>query len=144
MDILDRMVLPMSYACPYCGEGLELSDLDRTGGFAGGLYCPKCQERIKLSYPYSGLVAGVSLLAAMGILVIMHVKSVPWFVVGMVVLWIPISLALNSYSTKYKLPSLEKWTERTHKTFFEWLYERDQIRAPMPSKAAKKNSSLNS
>jgi hypothetical protein len=129
----------MRYRCPHCGEELELSDLQQTGGFAGGLYCPKCQERITLSYPHSKLVAVVSLLLAIGILVIMHVRSIPWFAVGVVVLWIPISLALNFYSTKYKLPTLEKWKERTHKTFFEWLYERDQIRA-LPTKPANKDS----
>ena len=130
----------MGYRCPACEEGLELSDLERTGGFAGGLYCPKCQQRITLSYPYSKLVAVASLLFAIGILVIMHVRSVAWFSVGIVVLWIPISLFLNFYFTKYKLPRLEKWKERTHKTFFEWLYERDQIRAPLPSEPAHKDS----
>ena len=134
------MVLPMRYRCPHCGEELELSDLQQTAGFAGGLYCPNCQERITLSYPYSKLVAVISLLLAIGFLIIMRVRSVPWFAVGIVILWIPISLFLNFYSTKYKLPALEKWKERKHKTFFEWLYEHDQIRAPLPSEPAKKES----
>jgi len=73
----------------------------------------------------------------------MRVSSIPWFAGGVVVLWIPISLMLNFfYSTKYKLPTLEKWKERTHKTFFEWLYERDQIRA-LPTKPDNKDSSRN-
>jgi hypothetical protein len=143
LEIPDRMVLPMRYSCPYCGQGLELNDLQQTGGFAGGRYCPKCQERITLSYPHSKLFAVVSLLLAIGILVIMHVRSIPLFAVGIVVLWIPISLALNFYSTRYRLPTLEKWKERTQKTFFEWLYERGQIRAPLPSEPAKKDSPRN-
>src|ERR1700732_5581395 len=30
LEILDRMILSMRYTCPYCGEGLELSDLQQT------------------------------------------------------------------------------------------------------------------
>jgi hypothetical protein len=92
----------------------------------GGTYCPKCQTQVYFSFPHSKLVAILSLLLAIGGLLVMRVTSPLWFIAGTVVLWIPISMFLNSYSTRFKRTSLKKWNPRTTRTFFEWLYERDE------------------
>jgi hypothetical protein len=129
----------LRYHCPYCEHDFDPGALQQPAGIGGGSYCPKCQERVRVSFPYAGIVAIVSLLLAVGLLLLRKVTSVIWFVVGTAVLWIPISLLLNAYSARFKPPTLKKWKERTsreertRRTFFEWLYERDGIRAPKVS-----------
>ena len=91
-----------------------------------------------MSFPYAEIVAGISVLLAVGLLLILRVKSLVWFVGGTAALWIPISLFLNAYSAQFKPPILKKWKER--RTFFEWLYERDRIRAPKTNDEENKDS----
>jgi len=91
----------------------------------GGTYCPKCQTRVYFSFPYSALVAVFSLLLAIAALSAMRVMSLLWFIVGTLVLWVPISMFMNIYSTRFKPATLKKWKPR-RRTFFEWLYDRDK------------------
>jgi prepilin signal peptidase PulO-like enzyme (type II secretory pathway) len=135
-----RGISLVTYHCPVCGHEFDAVDLQRPAGIGGGSYCPKCQERLRVSFPYSRNVAVVSLLLAIAALLVMRVTSVLWFVGGIAVLWLAISLLLNAYSTRFKPPTLKKWKPRTRKTFFEWLYERDQIRAPKMNDPDKKDS----
>lgn len=133
------------YICPKCSEALEPAELQQPAGIGGGTYCPKCQERVYVSFPNSKLIAVLSLLLALGALLLLRVTSVLWLVAGTLVLWVPISLFLNFYSTRFKRPVLRKWKPRKRKprkrrTFFEWLYERDQIRAPEMLDENKKDS----
>jgi hypothetical protein len=130
----------LRYHCPYCGHDFDAVDLQLPAGVSGGSYCPKCQERVRVSFPYAGIVAVVSLLLAVGLLLLLKVTSVLWFVVGTAALWIPISLSLKIYSVRFKPPTLNKWKDRTQRTFFEWLYERDRIRAPKMSDSDRKDS----
>jgi len=113
-----------TYTCPACGNHLFPGELQRPGGVGGGTYCPKCQTRVYFSFPHPELVAILSLLLAIGGLSVMRVTSLLWFIAGTVVLWIPISMFLNIYSTRFKRAALKKWKPRTTRTFFEWLYER--------------------
>jgi hypothetical protein len=89
------------------------------------MYCPKCQARVYVSFPHSILVAVLSLLLAVGALLVMSVTSLLWIIVGAAVLWVPISMFLNIYSTRFKRATLKKWKPR-RRTFFEWLYDRDK------------------
>jgi hypothetical protein len=102
----------LTHHCPHCEQQLAAADLQR------------------LSFPYAGLVEITSVFLAAGILFALKVRSIVGLVVGFALLWIPISLFLLVCSARFKPPTLKKWKERTHKTFFEWLYERDRIRAP--------------
>lgn len=128
------------YSCPYCSEGLNPVELQQPVGIGGGTYCPKCQQRVYVSFPYAKLVAVLSLFLVCGILFLIGVRSILWLVTGTVVLWVPVSLFLNFYSTTFKRPLLRKWKPRMRRTFFEWLYERDQIRAPEFPNEDKKDS----
>jgi uncharacterized paraquat-inducible protein A len=115
-----------TYTCPACGECLQLGELQRPAGIGGGMYCPKCQAQVYVSSPYPKLVAILSLLLAVGALLLMRVTSIIWFVAGTLVLWVPISMFLNLYSMQFKSFTLKKWKPRKRRTFFEWLYERDK------------------
>jgi len=53
-------------------------------------------------------------------------SSILWFIVGTVMLWVPISMFMNIYSTRFNRATLKKWKPRTRRTFFEWLSERDK------------------
>ncbi len=119
----------MTYTCPVCGNDVQAADLQQPGGVGGGTYCPKCQERVYVSFAHPKIVAIVSLLPAIGVLFLMKVTSVFWFVAGTLALWVPFSLVLNAYSSRFNAPTLKRWKPRTRRDFFEWLYDRDQIRA---------------
>ncbi len=114
----------MSYKCPACGEEFDASALQQPAGVGGGSYCPRCHERVYVSFPYGGPVALVSLSMAVGSLALLHVRTVLGFMIGTVAIWIPASLLLNVWTTRLKPPTLKKWKQR-RKTFFEWLYEKD-------------------
>jgi hypothetical protein len=120
----------VTHSCPFCGNDIDAVDLQQPGGVGGGTYCPNCHEQVYVSFAYPRLVAIISLFMATGAMLLMKVASVFWFVVGTAMLWIPISLFLNAYSSRFKPPTLKKWRPRTRRTFFELLYERDEIRAP--------------
>jgi uncharacterized protein (UPF0212 family) len=114
----------VTYACPGCGQQIEIASLQRPGGIAGGLYCPNCQEHVHISFAYGRIVAVLSLLLALAILRLFHVSTALGFVVGTFLLWIPLSLYLNAWSTRLRPAKLTKWKPR-RRTFFEWLYDRD-------------------
>jgi len=114
----------VTFICPACGQQIDVASLRSPGGMGAGLYCPKCQERVHISFAYGRVVAVVSLLLALAILRLFHVSTALGFVVGTLLLWIPISLYLNALSTRLRPAKLTKWKPR-RRTFFEWLYDRD-------------------
>ena len=121
----------MQVQCPTCSEQFNLAALERPGGITGGAHCPKCHQRVKYCPPYERLVAILSLLIAWGILFAYHVHSILGFIIGTVLIWLPVSLYLNAMSIRFKPPTLKQWKPRRRKprrrTFFEWLYERNTL-----------------
>jgi DNA-directed RNA polymerase subunit RPC12/RpoP len=115
----------MKYRCPSCGEEFDPSALQKPGGVGGGLYCPRCQQRVYVSLPYGAAVGIISLLISLGVLSLMHIRNIIWFIAGTIVIWIPVSMFINLWSTRLKPPVLKKWRPRRTRSFFEWLYERD-------------------
>ena len=117
----------VTYKCPICGKDFAAAELQQPHGITGGSYCPHCWGRVYVSFAYGRFVAVISLLAAIGLLALFHVTSIIGFAVGIILIWIPLSLFLNVMSVRYKPPTLKKWKER-RKTFYEWLYDRDAPR----------------
>ena len=111
-------------ACPICGAKFGLADLQKPAGALGGSFCPVCQGRLQLVLPFGAPIAIASLLFAVGALALLRVTSVIWFAVGAIIIWIPLSLFLNTWSTRFRPAVFKKWKPR-RQTFFEWLYERD-------------------
>jgi len=111
--------------CPICAEDFDSTALLVEAGMTGAVRCPKCQERVRISSPYGGRVAIVSLPAAWVILAVLHVRTILGFAVGTLLIWPPVSLLLNAASVRIKGPILKKWNPRRSRTFFEWLYDRD-------------------
>src|SRR5258708_5663645 len=128
---------------PTCGNSFDLAARERPSGMTGGSLCPQCHERFAIPGP-SKTVTIVSLIIALGTLVSAGVHSIVGMVVGAAFLWVPISLFFYVARMRRKGFVIRKWKPRQHKprhrTFFEWLYERDQIRAPKMSDDAKKDS----
>jgi len=110
----------MTYKCPYCEKGFAVTALQMPAGASAGADCPHCGERVLLFYPYGRLVAIISLLIALGTLAVLHVRSIAGFVVGTILIWIPVFLYLKLMSARYRPPILKRWKEH-RKTFFEWL-----------------------
>jgi hypothetical protein len=126
--------LLLIYRCPFCDAQFAATELQQPAGLGGGSFCPKCQERVSVSFAFARPIAIGALFVAFGILFVLKIRTILWLTLGTIILWVPISLALKLYAARFKAPILVKWEERRHKqrhkTFFEWLYERDRIRAP--------------
>lgn len=81
----------MTYKCPACGEEFDVGALQQPAGI-GGSYCPKCHERVYVSIPYGRAMAFISLLIALGILLLLHVRAILGLIIGTLLIWIPLSL----------------------------------------------------
>jgi len=124
-----RMILMMLVQCPTCGNSFDLAAREQPGGLTGGSFCPQCHERFAIPGP-SRAISIVSLIIALGTLALVGVRSIVGLIAGAALLWVPISLFLHVWTTRGKgVVVIRKWKPR-RRTFFEWLYERDQIRAP--------------
>ena len=135
------MIAMMLVQCPTCGDSFDLAARERPGGMTGGSFCPQCHERFAMPGP-SKAVAILSLIIALGTLALAGVRSIVGLVVGAALLWVPISLFLHAARMRRKGVVIGKWKPRRprRRTFFEWLYERDQIRAPKMLDDDKKDS----
>jgi uncharacterized protein (UPF0212 family) len=114
----------VTYTCPECGQKIDIASLQRPGGTGGGMYCPHCQARVHISFAYGRIVAIVSLLLALAILRLLHVTLGLVFIIGTILVWVPLSMFLNLWTTGLRSPTIKKWKPR-RRTFFEWLYDRD-------------------
>ncbi len=122
---------PVTYRCPHCDKEFGAVALQQPAGIGGGSYCPHCGGRVYISFAYRGIVAVISFVVAVSMLPLFHITSIIGFAVGIILIWIPLSLFLNIMSVRYKPPTLKKWNGRRkirRKTFFERLYERDAPR----------------
>jgi hypothetical protein len=132
------MMAMMPVQCPTCGNSFDLAAREQPGGMTGGSFCPQCHERFAIPGP-SRTVTIVSLIIALVTLALAGVHSIVGLVVGAALLWVPISLFLNVARMRRKGVVIRQWNPR-RRTFFEWLYERDQIRAPKMFDDDKKDS----
>jgi hypothetical protein len=133
-----RMMAMTLVKCPTCGNSFDLAARERPGGMTGGSFCPQCHERFAFPGP-SKAVTIVSLIIAMVALTLAGVRSIVGLVIGTALLWVPIYLFLNAARMRRKGVVIRKWEPR-RRTFFEWLYERDQIRASKMFDDDKKDS----
>jgi hypothetical protein len=53
-----------TYRCPFCGHNFDPINLQQPAGVGGGSFCPKCQQRVRVFFPLSGIVVVVSVLLA--------------------------------------------------------------------------------
>ena len=114
--------------CPLCHESVDTSELHRLPGTTGGLECPKCRKVFRFHQPYLVLRTAISVLISAGILWIAGVRSVPIFLVGTFIVWIPISLVFNAYLVHVIPPVLVPYKPRNRirsKTLVELANERN-------------------
>ncbi len=120
----------VTVCCPTCGETFDLAELRRPGGITERPLCPRCEQQVRIVLPYGRAAAILSLLIAFAAMAFLHVRTIPAFIAGTVLIWIPLSLFLNVASTRLRPPTLKKPKPRSvtkprRRTFFEWLYDRD-------------------
>ena len=133
-----RMIPMMLVQCPTCGSSFDLAARERPAGHEGGSFCPQCHAQFAMPGISKG-IALVSLIIALGTLALAGVRSIVGLVVGAALLWVPISLYFYVAGMRRNGVVIRKWKPR-RRTFFEWLYERDQIRAPKMFDDDKKDS----
>jgi len=143
LSCFERMMAMMLVQCPTCGNSFDLAARERPGGMTGGSFCPQCHGRFAMP-GLSKTITLVSLIIALGTLALAGVRSIVGLVVGAALLWVPISLFFYVARMRRKGVVIGKWEPRQQKprrrTFFEWLYERNQIRAPKMGDDDKKDS----
>jgi hypothetical protein len=121
----------MTYQCPFCRIDFDATAVRRPSGISGPSYCPNCEGRVRVVLPHGKYVVIVALLIAFAALVVLHIKTILGFAIGIPLIWLPLSMYLNALSFRYKPPVLRKWEpsdEHHYRSLFEWLYERN--RAP--------------
>jgi len=91
----------MTYKCPYCEKIFSVTELQMPAGPSAGAYCLRCGDRVLVFYPYLRLVTIFSLLIAIGTLTLLHVSSFVMFAIGIIVIWIPLSVYLKFVSARY-------------------------------------------
>ena len=85
---------------PICGHQFDAAALKRPTGITGPSYCPNCDGRVRIFLPYARFVAAFSFLIALSVLRILHViRTILTYMVGSILIWIPVSLFLNALST---------------------------------------------
>jgi len=91
---------------------IEASDLRRIDGTGGGYECPACKKMVRFSQPHALFRRAISLLLLTIVLLLVGVRSTIILVMGSVLLWIPMSMAVNMYCV-YAMPlGLTPWRER--------------------------------
>jgi hypothetical protein len=98
----------MRLRCPICDEEIDSTALRMEWGPGGGFRCPSCGEPVRISQPYRGLMAILSLLIAGGILMALGIHSVTTFLLLTALMWVPVSLLLNTAVSRVRPPTLKK------------------------------------
>ena len=76
-------------------------------GSGGGCHCPVCNELVRISLPYRIPAAVLSLLIAVGILIVVRVRNPVAFLFLTALIWVPVSLLFNAASSRIKPPTLK-------------------------------------
>jgi hypothetical protein len=97
----------MLLRCPICNNEVDSTALRMEWGAGGGYHCPVCNEPVRISLPYRIHVALLSLVIAVGILIVLRVRNPVAFLFLTAVIWVPISLLLNAASSRIKPPKLK-------------------------------------
>jgi uncharacterized paraquat-inducible protein A len=98
--------------CPHCQTGVEVAELRRHPGTGGGYECPTCKKMVRFAQPHALFRRTISLLMSCGVLLVFGVRKPIVFAVGSLLLWLPMSIAVNMYCV-YAMPlGLKPWTQR--------------------------------
>ena len=97
----------MRLRCPICNNEIDSTALRMEWGSGGGYHCPVCDEPVRISLPYRIHVALLSLLIAVGILIVARVSNPFAFLFLTALIWVPVSLLLNTASSRIKPPMLK-------------------------------------
>ena len=107
----------MRLKCPYCENLVEVKELKRQPGSGGGCECPSCKEMVRLAQPHAIFRRSVSLLLSCLALIVFGVKNPFGLFIGSILLWIPVSLAYNSFCYFVMPTQLKPWKPRGRKPF---------------------------
>ena len=105
----------MILRCPICGENISTRDLRRRDGVKDGRECPNCGQLVQFSQPYPIFRWGAALLASGLVLWLTGVRSTVWFLIGSVLLWLPMSLVVNGAAVHVMSLELKPWKARAVK-----------------------------
>ena len=113
----------MPVKCPHCQNTVGTSELRSVPESGGGLECPSCKGMVRFVQPHAAFRRSVALLLSCLALMAFGVRNPLLFIGGSVLLWIPMSMAVNMYCL-YVLPlSLKQWKQRGRKPFDSISYE---------------------
>lgn len=115
----------MTLCCPLCGKALETGELTVQPGTRGGFACPRCGKLLHFSQSHPYLRASISLLISATLLYFAGVRTPFTFILGTLILWVPISLLFNAYCVRIMPLGLKPWkVPRESRTVIQRLNER--------------------
>ena len=126
----------MLLRCPACNNEIDSTALRMEWGAGGGYRCPACNELVRISLPYRIHVAILSLLIAVGILIVLQIRNPFAFLLLTALIWVPVSLFLNAASSRIGPPTLKRQRSAYGRHGYELLGEGGRTEPP----ASKTNS----
>jgi len=85
----------MKTCCPHCDREIDTRNIRMEFGRNNAPKCPKCGGLVRPYRPYKRVVSVSSLVLGVLTMEFFGVKSVIWFALGVVMLWLPFALGLN-------------------------------------------------
>lgn len=109
----------MHLLCPLCYNGVDSSALRLERGKGGAFHCPNCNSLVRFSRPYQRHIAVFALFAAWCLLFASGVRRVLTLLIASAVLWVPISLILNTVMVRVVPLTLEAWKPRKPRRLYK-------------------------
>ena len=136
----------MRFRCPICDKEVDPAALRMQWGAGGGYRCPSCQGLVRYCPPYLVLNAVVSLLIALGILIILGVRTIGTLLALSALIWYPVSLLVNVAASRIKPPTLKRIRDRGYAPAYQIFGEgsHDMPTTPEPTSPGQEPSEVNS
>lgn len=106
-------------------------------GPGGGFRCPSCKGAVRVSQPYRVLSATLSALIGAGILILSGVHFSGTFLLLTALIWVPISLLLNTVASRVKQPELKADRSGIHGPAYELFAKGESAEATMSTPKAR-------
>ena len=121
--------------CPFCRKTIDVSQMTHVGGVTGGLACPECKKWVVFSQPFTLFRRTLSLLLSALVMLRVGVHPIWLYIGGVILLWLPMSIAVDAYMA-HKLPlKLGPWTAPTSfRSYYAPVSLRDALKAEQDSR----------
>ena len=98
--------------CPLCGKSVETANFKITRKAHGGFECPECKGLLQFSQPHAVFRRSLAVALSALLLVVFGVHRVIFVLLGSLILWPFMQLAVNGYCFRTMTTSLKPLTPK--------------------------------